>query len=51
MLTIFFGMIKIEADYLFPSGTVSDSLMTVISCTTCMLILLVIIRKIVELQL
>lgn len=44
-------MIKIEADYLFPSGEVSTSLMTVISCTTCMLVLLVVIRKIVELQL
>lgn len=44
-------MIKIESDVLYPSGNVSSNVMLVISCTTCMLIVLVIIRTVMHLQL
>lgn len=51
LLVIFLGMIKIEAESLYPGDDVSFNIMMVISATTIMLLLLVVLRAILSLQL
>jgi hypothetical protein len=51
LLVIFLGMIKVEADVLYLSGDISAKIMMVISCTTIMLLFLVVWRRVLVQQL